>query len=128
MQGNECGVLLSASDLMRFAGCAHATTLDLAWTRGTGAAPVGDREDAALLQGRRIVGRSVGSPVSVEIALLSRAGGSVPDGRPVFACPCTDAERARLRADPCLRLDLNPQHPVTARRFVLWEARRFAPM
>ena len=27
MQGNEYGVLLSASDLMRFAGCAHATTL-----------------------------------------------------------------------------------------------------
>ena len=41
MQGNESGVLLSASDLMRFAGCAHATTLDLAWLRGRGAAPAG---------------------------------------------------------------------------------------
>ena len=50
MQRNECGVLLSASDLMRFAGCAHATTLDLAWMRGTGAAPAGDSEDAELLQ------------------------------------------------------------------------------
>jgi len=42
-------VLLSASDLMRFAGCAHATTLDLAWMRGTGAAPAGDSEDAELV-------------------------------------------------------------------------------
>lgn len=49
-RGNECGVLLSASDLMRFAGCAHATTLDLAWMRGTGTARVGDSEDAELLQ------------------------------------------------------------------------------
>ena len=50
MQRNECGVLLSASDLMRFAGCAHATTLDLAWMMGRGAAPAGDSEDAELLQ------------------------------------------------------------------------------
>ena len=50
MQSNEYGVLLSASDLMRFAGCAHATTLDLARMRGTGAAPAGDSEDAELLQ------------------------------------------------------------------------------
>ena len=38
MQRNEYGFLLSASDLMRFAGCAHATTLDLAWMRGQGPA------------------------------------------------------------------------------------------
>jgi predicted RecB family nuclease len=50
MQRNECGVLLSASDLMRFSGCAHATTLDLARMMGRGAAPVGDSEDAELLQ------------------------------------------------------------------------------
>ena len=50
MQRNECGVLLSASDLMRFAGCAHATTLDLAWMMGRGAAPGEDSEDAQLLQ------------------------------------------------------------------------------
>jgi uncharacterized protein len=35
---------------MRFAGCAHATTLDLAWMMGRGAAPAGDSEDAELLQ------------------------------------------------------------------------------
>ena len=50
MQRNECGVLLSASDLVRFAGCAHATTLDLAWMMGRGTAPGEDSEDALLLQ------------------------------------------------------------------------------
>ncbi len=50
MQTNEPAVLLSASDLMRFAGCAHATTLDLARMRGTGAVPAADSEDAELLQ------------------------------------------------------------------------------
>ena len=50
MQRNDRGVLLSASDLMRFAGCAHATTLDLAWMMGRGAAPGEDSEDAQLLQ------------------------------------------------------------------------------
>ena len=42
--------LLSATDLMRFMGCAHATTLDLARMRGTGPEPKADSEDAALLQ------------------------------------------------------------------------------
>jgi len=43
-------IVLSASDLMRFMGCAHATTLDLAHMRGTGPQPRQDSEDAALLQ------------------------------------------------------------------------------
>ncbi|MEO1688974.1 MAG: nuclease, partial [Pseudomonadota bacterium] len=43
-------VLLSASDLMRFTGCAHATTLDLARLRGDGPMPREDGEDAELLQ------------------------------------------------------------------------------
>ncbi len=42
--------LLSATDLMRFMGCAHATTLDLARMRGMGPEPKADSEDAALLQ------------------------------------------------------------------------------
>jgi uncharacterized protein len=50
MQGNEFSGLLSASDPMRISGYAHATTLDLAWLRGTGAAPAGDSEDAEPLQ------------------------------------------------------------------------------
>ncbi len=43
-------IFLSASDLMRFVGCAHATTLDLAHMRGVGPKPQEDTEDAALLQ------------------------------------------------------------------------------
>jgi len=43
-------IFLSATDLMRFTGCAHATTLDLARMRGTGPEPGDDTEDAALLQ------------------------------------------------------------------------------
>jgi len=35
---------------MRFMGCAHATTLDLAFMRGTGPKPREDSEDTALLQ------------------------------------------------------------------------------
>src|SRR6056297_2134122 len=43
-------ILFSASDLMRFMGCAHATTLDLMRLRGEGPEPGEDSEDAALLQ------------------------------------------------------------------------------
>ncbi len=43
-------ILFSATDLMRFMGCAHATTLDLARLRGAGPEPREDSEDAALLQ------------------------------------------------------------------------------
>lgn len=43
-------ILFSASDLMRFMGCAHATTLDLMRLRGEGPEPGADSEDAALLQ------------------------------------------------------------------------------
>lgn len=43
-------ILFSATDLMRFMGCAHATTLDLSRLRGLGPEPREDSEDAALLQ------------------------------------------------------------------------------
>ena len=46
----ENEVLLSASDLTRFIGCTHATTLDLAYLRGEGPEPRADSEDAELLQ------------------------------------------------------------------------------
>ena len=84
MQRNEYGVLLSASDLMRFSGCAHATTLDLAHMAGGGPAPGEDSEDAKLLQRHgdahearhlaalRAAGRSV---VEVDRARLSLAEG-----------------------------------------------------
>jgi predicted RecB family nuclease len=50
MRGIYGRTVLSASDLMRFMGCAHATTLDLAYMRGNGPDPRDDSEDAALLQ------------------------------------------------------------------------------
>jgi uncharacterized protein len=50
MQRSEQGIRLSASDLMRFAGCAHATALDLAWLAGCSPVPGEDSEEAALLQ------------------------------------------------------------------------------
>lgn len=43
-------ILLSASDLMRFMGCMHATTLDLAYMNGEGPVPCEDSDDAVLLQ------------------------------------------------------------------------------
>src|SRR6056297_3659728 len=42
--------IFSASDLMRFMGCRHATALDLARMLGHGPMPREDSEDAALLQ------------------------------------------------------------------------------
>jgi predicted RecB family nuclease len=43
-------ILFSATDLMRFMGCAHATMLDLSRLWGEGPEPREDSEDAALLQ------------------------------------------------------------------------------
>ena len=43
-------ILLSASDLMRFTGCAHAITLDLKYLQGHGPTPREDSDDALLLQ------------------------------------------------------------------------------
>lgn len=43
-------IIFSATDLMRFMGCSHATTLDLMRLRGEGPEPSADSEDAALLQ------------------------------------------------------------------------------
>ena len=52
MRNLNGSILLSATDLMRFMGCAHATTLDLMRLRGEGPEPRADSEDAALLQKR----------------------------------------------------------------------------
>ncbi len=50
MRALNGGILFSASDLMRFMGCRHATVLDLVRLRGEGPEPRADSEDAALLQ------------------------------------------------------------------------------
>jgi predicted RecB family nuclease len=46
----EQQVLLSASDLMRFMSCKHATALDLRYARGEPLLPADDTEDAKILQ------------------------------------------------------------------------------
>jgi len=50
MHRTDGNVLFSATDLMRFMGCQHATTLDLARLNGNGPQPREDSADAALLQ------------------------------------------------------------------------------
>lgn len=50
MRNLDGRILFSATDLMRFMGCAHATTLDLMRLRGEGPEPGEDTEDAVLLQ------------------------------------------------------------------------------
>ena len=52
MQNLDGRILLSASDLMRFTGCRHATWLDLLRLRGEGPEPKEDDEEAKLLQMR----------------------------------------------------------------------------
>ena len=53
MRNLDGRVILSASDLMRFMGCAHVTTLDLALMRGAGIKPREDSEDAVLVPKQR---------------------------------------------------------------------------
>jgi predicted RecB family nuclease len=48
VEGRE--ILLSASDLMRFMSCKHATALDLRYARGEPLVPADDTEDAKILQ------------------------------------------------------------------------------
>lgn len=50
MRKFENKILFSATDLMRFMGCTHATALDLMRLRGEGPTPGENTEDAALLQ------------------------------------------------------------------------------
>ena len=50
MKRHSNQLLLSASDPMRFVGCRHAITLDLACFQGPAPRPRGDTEDAELPQ------------------------------------------------------------------------------
>ena len=50
MKWHGTDIRLSASDLMRFMSCAHASFLDLERMHGRGPEPAEDSEDAALLQ------------------------------------------------------------------------------
>ncbi|WP_412509154.1 hypothetical protein [Roseovarius sp. SYSU LYC5161] len=74
-------LLLSASDLTRFMGCAHATTLDLMHLRGEGPKPAESSEDAALLQKQGD---------AHELAHLERLKN---DGKSVVEVPHSELER-----------------------------------
>lgn len=52
MQRIENEYLFSASDLMRFMGCAHSIALDLVHLEGRGPQPIDDSDDAKLLQAK----------------------------------------------------------------------------
>lgn len=89
MRDNGGRTFLSATDLMRFMGCAHATTLDLARMRGTGPEPREDTEDAALLQ------KQGDAHEAEHLQKLKRAGRSIVKiDRGSLAA---DAERTRPR-------------------------------
>lgn len=94
MRNLDGRIFLSASDLMRFMGCAHATTLDLLRLRGVGPEPREDSDDAALLQ------KQGDAHEAAHLARLNAAGrGIVEIARGNLA---TDAEttRAALVAGP----------------------------
>ena len=52
MQRRNDAIILSASDLMRFQGCAHATTLDLRRLNGEALLPAEDPASAQLIQAK----------------------------------------------------------------------------
>lgn len=88
MRNLDGRILLSASDLMRFMGCAHATTLDLAFMRGAGPEPREDSEDAALLQ------KQGDAHEAAHLARLNAAGRGIVEI--VRGNLATDAETTRL--------------------------------
>lgn len=87
-------IFLSASDLMRFMGCAHATTLDLAYMRGTGPAPREDSEDAELLQ------KQGDAHEAAHLARLKAAGRGVVEIARSDLAGNAEATRAALAAGP----------------------------
>src|SRR5262245_65787216 len=52
MQRRNDAIILSASDLMRFQGCAHATTLDLRYLNGDPLVPSEDSASGKLIQAK----------------------------------------------------------------------------
>ena len=87
-------VFLSATDLMRFMGCPHATTLDLAYMRGTGPTPGEDTEDAALLQ------KQGDAHEAAHLAHLKEAGRTVIEIERGKLGENAEATRAALAAGP----------------------------
>ena len=87
-------IFLSASDLMRFMGCSHATTLDLAFMRGIGPKPREDTEDAALLQ------KQGDAHEAAHLAKLKSAGRNVVEIARGDLAADAEATRAVLATGP----------------------------
>ena len=87
-------ILLSASDLMRFMGCAHAMTLDLMRLRGEGPEPGGDSEDTALLQ------KQGDAHEAAHLERLKRAGMNVVEITRGDLTGDSEATRAALAEGP----------------------------
>jgi predicted RecB family nuclease len=88
-------VLLSASDLMRFMSCKHATALDLRYARGEPLEPADDTEDAKILQ------KQGDEHESRYLAKLKAEGHSVIEfGRDVGLAAAAQATRAALSQGP----------------------------
>ncbi|RWC29985.1 MAG: TM0106 family RecB-like putative nuclease [Mesorhizobium sp.] len=94
MRNLDDRTLLSASDLMRFMGCAHATTLDLAYMCGAGPTPREDTEDAALLQ------KQGDAHEAAHLARLNTAGRSVVEIARGNLAHDAETTRAALAAGP----------------------------
>jgi uncharacterized protein len=94
MKNVDGRVFLSASDLMRFMGCAHATTRDLAWMRGEGHQPQDASEDAALLQ------KQGNAHEAAHLARLRAAGCDVVEMARGALSSDAEATRAALAAGP----------------------------
>jgi len=94
MRDLEGRAFLSATDLMRFLGCPHATTLDLAHMRGTGPEPGENTEDAALLQ------KQGDAHEAAHLAHLKEAGRTVSEIERGKLGENAEATRAALAAGP----------------------------
>ena len=94
MRAVDGHILLSASDLMRFMGCTHSTTLDLARLRGEGPEPRADSEDAELLQ------KQGDAHEAAHLARLKSEGRTVVEIRGGDLDRDADATRAALAAGP----------------------------
>lgn len=85
-------IRLSASDLMRFMACAHASTLDLDHLYGRGPEPAEDSEDAALLQ------RHGDAHEAAHLEGLRRDGGVVEIDRAITFAEAVIATQKALRS------------------------------
>jgi uncharacterized protein len=79
---------------MRFMGCAHSTTLDLAYMRGTGPEPREDSDDAALLQKQGNIHEAA------HLARLNAAGRGVAEIARSDLAQNAETTRAALAAGP----------------------------